>query len=118
MATVADYDLLRADVAATEAQLSDADAEDIFDTVEADYAGDASAIYAAARVLYLRRAWADATNLADYTQNEESERLSQVAAAKKRLLDYWQAELDRAVAKNARAMVFTLGKATGRRWYP
>lgn len=121
MADATDYEQLRQDTGATEVQLPDAKAADIYAKAEETYAGNDEAIHAAARVAYLQQAWASATNQADYTQNEESERLSQIADAKKELLDYWQTQLDQATAaaelpKGRRPAFFGLAKA-GRRWY-
>ena len=123
MAQPEDYELLREDTGTTTATLDDTKAQAIFTRVEASYSGNAGAIFAAARVEVLRPIWAKATEQADYTQNEESERLSQIADAKKELLDYWERILAEATAavqlpKGRRPAFFGLAKATGRRWYP
>lgn len=121
MAYEDEYAALRDDTGKTETTLPDEDAEAIFVSAGAQY-GEAGT-YAGARVLILRKDWASASDLADYTQNEESERLGQIAAAKKQLLDYWQGELDEATAaaelpKGRRPAFFGLAKASNRRWYP
>ena len=123
MADATDYELLREDAGLSESTLDDTKAAAIFDEVEVTYDGNADAIYAAARVKALRPIWARATELADYTQNEESEKLGQIADAKKELLDYWEGKLAEATAaaelpKGRRPAFFGLAKASNRRWYP
>lgn len=118
MATEADYVLLREDTGVTEAELSDAEAEAIFVLVEAEHGDNASAVYAGARVTYLRRRLAFYSTQASYRQNEESENLSDVFKHLRELLDYWQAKLDDALVElpaGRRPMFFGLAKA-GRRW--
>jgi hypothetical protein len=123
MADEPDYALLREHTGTTESTLDDIKAAAIFERVEAAYAGNADAIFAAARVEVLQPIWARATELADYTQNEESEKLGQIADAKKELLDYWEGKLAEATAaaelpKGRRPAFFGLAKASNRRWYP
>lgn len=120
MAYEAFYAALREDTGRSETTLSDPDAEAAFVAANAEW-GDAGT-QAGARVLIIRVDWATATNAADYQQNEESERLSQIAAAKRALLDYWEGKLADATAaaelpKGRRPAFFGLAKA-GRRWYP
>lgn len=121
MAYAAFYVALRDDTGKTLTTLPDLDAEAVFVAAQAEW-GDAGT-QAGARVLIIRKDWAIATNnAADYTQNEESERLSQIADAKKELLDYWQGLLDDATAaaelpKGRRPAFFGLARA-GTRWYP
>ena len=123
MATVADYNLLRQEVGASETQIGDALAEMFFDESSALYPSNADAAHAYARVKALRILVGQASSQADYVQNEESERLSQIAAAKEKLLAYWEEKLAEAVAaarvpEGARPFAFSLGKATAKRWYP
>lgn len=122
MAEEADYILLREKTGTTITQVSDEKAGEIFERMELKYVSNADAVFPAAAVEVLEPIWAKATELADMTQNEESERLSQIAKQKKELLDYWQAKLDEATTaaqlpKGRRASFFGLAKA-GRRWYP
>lgn len=123
MAEAADYLLLRQETGATTTQVSDALAETFFDEAATLYPSNAGAAYAHTRVRALRIAWGEASNLADMTQNEESERLSQIADAKKELLDYWEGQLAEATAaaelpKGQRPAFFGLARASNRRWYP
>lgn len=123
MAEAADYLLLRQETGATTTQVSDTLAETFFDEAETIYPSNTDAAYAHTRVRALRIVWGEASNAADYTQNEESERLSQIADAKKELLDYWEGKLNEATAaaqlpKGRRATFFGLAKASNRRWYP
>ena len=122
MAEEADYILLREKTATTIVQVSDATAAALFVRMEAKYGLNTDAVFAAAAVEVLEPIWAKATELADYSQNEESEKLGQIADAKKELLDYWQAKLNEATTaaelpKGRRPAFFGLAKA-GRRWYP
>jgi hypothetical protein len=115
------YAALRDDTGRTATTLPDADAEATFVAAQDEW-GDAGT-QAGARVLIIRVDWASASNAADYTQNEESERLSQIANAKKALLDYWQGLLDEAIAAveipvGQRPALFGLARASNRRWYP
>lgn len=86
--TDADYQALRDDTGKTLATLSNEAAQAVFDRAATLYS--AGAVYAGARILILRPDWKQATEQADYTQNEESEKLSQIAAAKKAYLLYWE----------------------------
>lgn len=120
MAYEAFYASLREDTGKTAATLPNDAAEAKFVQAAADFG--AAGTQAGARVLILRVDWAKATDQADYVQNEESERLSQIADAKKELLDYWEGILAEAIAavelpKGRRPAFFGLAKA-GRRWYP
>lgn len=123
MADETDYNLLREKTGTTLAQLDNTKAAAIFERMETKYPSNEDAAFAAACVEVLEPIWARATALADMTQNEESEKLSQVADQKKELLDYWQGKLDEATAavelpKGRRPAFFGLAKATNRRWYP
>lgn len=92
--TEADYQALRDDTGKTEATLNDEAAQVVFDRAATLYS--AGAVFAGARILILRPDWQKATELADMTQNEESERLSQIAEAKRKYLAYWQGLVDEA----------------------
>lgn len=99
MAAAADYVLLRLDMGETAATLPDSQAEADFAQAAALYPDVGASIhYHAARVIVARRQYAAASNQADYTQNAESENLSQVAAHKYRWLQYWEKQLDAALA--------------------
>jgi hypothetical protein len=123
MATEADYILLRQESGATTTQVSDALAETFFVASLALYPANADAAYAYTRVRALRIVWGEASSQADYTENEESERLGQLAEAKRKLLEYWEGKLADAIADvelpiGRRAAFFGLAKAPARRWYP
>lgn len=90
----AQYAALRRDTGKTEATLPDEEAEAIF--VEAATLYSTSAVYPGARVLLLLPEWQTATELADYTQNEESEKLGQIAESKRKYLAYWEAKVTEA----------------------
>jgi hypothetical protein len=97
--TDADYEYLREDTGRTDDTLDDSAAEAIYLQAESIYA--TAGVYAGARVLILRKDWATASSQADYTQNEESEKLSQIADAKKALLLYWEGRLTADIAQDA-----------------
>lgn len=91
------YESLRKDTGNTISTLDDAAAQAVFDEAATLYS--AGAVYAGARLLLLLPDWQKATEeAADYTQNQESEKLSQIATAKKAYLDYWQGLVDKATA--------------------
>lgn len=122
MAEESDYNLLREKTGTTIAQVSNEKATEIFTRMEAAYPTNPAAVFPAAAVEVLEPIWARATELADYSQNEESEKLGQIADAKKELLAYWQGKLDEATAakqlpKGRRPAFFGLANA-GRRCYP
>ena len=85
------YAALRRDTGKTEIGLSDPEAEAIF--VEAAALYPATALQYGARVLALLPEWQKATELADYSQNEESEKLGQIAEAKRKYLAYWEGKV-------------------------
>lgn len=95
------YAALRRDTGKTIATLPDPEAEDIF--VQAASMYSPSAVYAGARVLVLLPDWQKATEQADYTQNEESEKLGQLAESKRKYLDYWEGKVEEAQAKDEQA---------------
>lgn len=122
MAQEADYILLREKTGTTIVQISNEKAAEIFTRTEAAYPNNAAAAFAAACVEVLEPIWVKATELADYSQNEESEKLGQIADAKKEVLDYWAGKLEEAkiavqLPKGRRPAFFGVAKA-GRRWYP
>lgn len=123
MAEADDILLLRQETGATTTQVSDELAGTFIDEAATLYPSNDDAAYAYARVRTLRIVWGEATNAADYVQNEESERLSQIADAKKELLDYWEGKLAAAIAlveipKGQRPAFFGVARASNRRWYP
>jgi hypothetical protein len=77
MTTSQQRDRLRADLGATSAEISDAEADDLFARAEAEYSAPA-AIEARARLLALRGLMAQAAKRADYTQNASAEKLGQI----------------------------------------
>lgn len=97
MATDTQRTRLRSDIGATVTSLPDDDADDIFTEAGEKYT-DADSITAYTRVLAIRRLFASATKLADYTQNESSEKQSQVFDHLQKLLAFWLGELDAAVS--------------------
>lgn len=94
----ADYDALREDTGRTEDTLDDTAAEAVFVRAEGLYV--TAGVYAGARVLILRADWVKATELANYTQNEESEDLSDIAEAKRKLLLYWEGRVAADIAQD------------------
>lgn len=95
------YAALRRDTGKTEATLPGNVAEEILVQAHAQYSP--SAVYAGARVLVLLPDWVKATEMADYTQNEESEKLGQIAESKRKYLDYWEGKVAEAEAKDEQA---------------
>lgn len=93
-----DYQALRDDTGRTEDTLDDTAAEAKF--VQAESLYPTAGVYAGARVLLLRKDWQDASQQADYTQNEESEKLSQIADAKRALLLYWEGRVTADIAND------------------
>ena len=96
MATETQRTRLRSDIGATVASLPDDSADDIFTEAGEKYT-DADSITAYTRVLAIRRLLASGASLTDYTQNESSEKQSQVFDHLKALLSFWMGELDTAV---------------------
>lgn len=90
---------LRRAVSVSETEMDNDAAYAYFVAAEAKYVGRGPAVIeAATRVAVFQEQWADASNQTDYTQNEESERLSTVAENKKGLLMHWQKVLKDALA--------------------
>lgn len=123
MATEADYILLRQESGATMTQVSDELAETFFAASLILYPTNTDAAYAYTRVRALRIVWGEASSQADYVENEESERLGQLAEAKRKLLEYWEGKLADSIAVveiplGQRPAFFGLAKATAKRWYP
>ena len=119
-----DYTPLRKDVGTTEAACDDDSADDVLEEGAAKYPTNAEAAAAYARVRACEQLWAQSVNEdADYTQNEESEKLGARTAKRKELLDYWEGELEGVLAgaatpKGQRPAFFGLAKASNKRWYP
>jgi hypothetical protein len=78
MATDLQRERLRADLGADDAALTDAEIEDAFTRAGDQHGDNTFAVEAAARVLILQQLIAGAAKRADYTQNQSSERRSQV----------------------------------------
>lgn len=100
MPDVTDYDRLRRDVGASATALPDLTAAAIFAEAAETYSG-AAAIKAATRVIAIQGLLAAAAAEVDVTQNESTERLSQMSANLRELLRVWQGNLDRAIAAQA-----------------
>lgn len=88
MATVTDYNRLRADVGASLAALGDTEAADIYSEAGETYTS-AAGIKAATRVIAIQRILASSTRLTTYRQNNSQENLSDVSKALTGLLEYW-----------------------------
>ena len=97
MATELQRERLRADLDAGEDALADADIDDAFARAEAQYAGNASAVEAAARVVAIQQLLAGAAKRADYSQNESGERRSQVFEQLMRLRAIYEGDLHAAL---------------------
>ena len=78
MATEIQRERLRGDLDADDDALTDAEIDDAFARAEEQYGDNAAAVEAAARVVTIQQLLAGAAKRADYTQNESSERRSQV----------------------------------------
>ncbi len=92
MATTTDYQRLRADLDATDATFPDAEAEEIYAEASERYTS-ADSIYAATRVIAIRRLLMSSAKRVSYTQNNSSENASDVFKHLKQLLDIWRGEL-------------------------
>lgn len=88
MATITDYQRLRADLDATDATFPDAEAEEIFVEASEMYTS-AGSIYAATRVIAIRRLLASSAKRVSYTQNNSSQSASDVFKHLKELLGIW-----------------------------
>lgn len=93
MPEATDYARLRRDVGATEAQLSDEQAQALFVEAEELYTGPDS-IRAGTRVLALQGMLASAADEVNYTQNNATENLSDRFKHLESLLKLWQQRLD------------------------
>lgn len=96
MATQSQIRRLRADIGATTAALSDADATDIFEEAATDYGTDAAVIKAATRVIAIRRIRASAARMVTYKQNQTTMNASDVFKHLTQLLETWENDLTRA----------------------
>lgn len=112
--TAADYQALRDDTGRTTDTFDDEAAQAVFDRAATLYV--AAGVYAGARVLLLRPDWQQATEQAiQYSQNEESEDLREVAKAKERLLLYWEGRVTADIANdkiNNRASAARFGRTS------
>lgn len=100
MATTTERQRLRMDLGLQPddaASLSDDIADDIYAEAGEFYA-DAGSAYAYARVIAIERLMAQAAPQVDYTQNESSEKSSQLTTNYQKLLERWQGKLDKAIA--------------------
>lgn len=119
-----DYALLRKDVGTTAAAFDDTAADAVLTEGATKYPTNADAAVAYARVRALEQLWSkSAEEDADYTQNEEGEKLGARTAKRKEQLDYWQGKLDAvlagvAIPKGQRPAFFGRASAPARRWYP
>lgn len=119
-----DYELLRKDIGVTAATFDNDAADDVLEEGAAKYATNADAAAAFARVRACEQLWAKSVEEdADYTQNEESEKLGARTAKRRELLEYWEGKLEEvlagaAIPKGQRPAFFGLAKATRKRWYP
>jgi len=97
VATEAEQARLRRDVGASEAALSDDDADDLFEEAGERYT-DTATIAAYTRVLAIQGVLASSAKLTTYRQNESTENLSDVFKHLKELLKVWEDKVDDAVA--------------------
>lgn len=95
MANQTDYARLRRDIGADATSLPDDDAEALFIEAAETYT-DAASMAALARILALQGLLANSSRLTTYQQNASMERLSDVFTHLKKLLGYWQEQLDTA----------------------
>lgn len=111
MATALERLRLDLGLAATDTtSLSDVIAQDILDEAGESYS-DAASIYAASRVIALRRLRAQSASSVDYTQNNSQEKASQRFAHLGVLLAEWQGKLDEAIV-GARGSGVKSGRTT------
>lgn len=97
MASVIGRERLRADLDVDEAALSDAELDDAFARAEERYGDNAAAVEASARVVVIQQLLSGAAKRADSTQNESSERQSQVFEHLVRLRAIYLADLQAAL---------------------
>lgn len=99
MATQTERERLRQDIglsATDTTTMPDAEADAIY-TEAGESHTDGASLYAATRVIAIRRLLASSAKLTTYQQNNSMEKLSDVFAHLKVLLDYWTGELSAAV---------------------
>lgn len=111
MATTAEQRLQR-DIGANEISLPTADATELLAEAAETYPTGSAAALAYARVLAIRGMLASSSRLVTYRQNNSSENQSDVFGHLTKLLDFWQAETDKAAAsgggaQNVAGNVFT-----------
>ncbi len=99
MATSIDYERLRRDIGVTSSELSDTEAQAIFDEA-AEYYSDTASINAMARIILIRGLLADSAKMVTYQQNTSMEQLSDVYKHLSALLQTWESDLDRAVGQD------------------
>lgn len=93
MATKAERNRLRRDIGATEAALSNVEADELFAEAGEGYTEGTGSYYAQTRVLALRGLLASSAKLTTYKQNQSSENMSDVFKHLKELLAYWEKAL-------------------------
>jgi hypothetical protein len=101
MATELQRERLRGDLDADASALTDAEIDDAFARAEAQYGDNGGAVEAAARVVAIRQLLAGAARRADATQNESSEKRSQVFEHLMRLRAMYEADVQAALGSNA-----------------
>jgi hypothetical protein len=97
MATETERERLRADLDASEDDLTDAEIDDVFARASAQYTENPAAVEAAARVMTIQQLLAGAAKRADYGQNASSEKRSQVFDHLMRLRAIYEADLQMAL---------------------
>jgi hypothetical protein len=115
LATTLEQQRLRLDIglaADDTTSLPNATIDDIFVEAGEGYT-DATSIYAATRVIAIRRLRAQSASSVDYTQNNTTEKASQRFAHLTELLKEWQAALDEAVSAT-RGSAARFGRTTRR----
>lgn len=102
MATATQRTRFWLDTGTTAAVFSADEVDDMF-TEAAETHTDEAAITAYTRVIGIQRLMANAAKLTDYTQNQSTEKQSQVFDHLKGLLSFWKGETDAAEASAAQS---------------
>jgi hypothetical protein len=97
MATEIERERLRGDLGADDDALTDAEIDDAFARATDKYGDHQDAVEAAARVLTIQQLLADAAKRADATQNQSSERHSQVFDHLMQIRAIYEADLQTAL---------------------
>ena len=97
MATDIQRARLRADLDADEEALTDDEIDDVYARAEEQYGENTLAVEASARVVAIQQLVAGAAKRADYSQNESSERRSQVFDQLVKLRAIYEADLQAAL---------------------